>query len=696
MGLLRRIKRAIKKVVSGVAKVASFLIGPVSTPYQTTQSISQTSASTGPERLDGTLVNFQGGSIPVPVVYGFRKIGGTRVFVSTNGTDNKYLFVAIVFAEGQCVGLSEDGGFGEDHRSPLYIDDTNVQLTSYSHGVVAEPTKGPYKDRLKVQFFDGREIQTSASTNNGVFSNLDGSGGAPGWTDRHKLAGLCYYAMRFEWKKITTQEDANNNPYKGIPQIKVRLSGKMIFDPLEIQSNHGRAMDGTDPLRSTQRASYLRDIYPQGISNNVTFTNNFRSNGRYMGDDPVAVLLDYLRNPDYGKGIDDDRIDFDSFKDVCLKLSRTDTNRLFTCPVYIDTSQTMMNNVKIILQSFRGFLPYANGKFKCVMEAPEDQGLVGGDELTRFSGTMANIVTKKTFNDDNIVGGITIERPDKASRYNRVRITYTDGIKHGATAEAIFPPDTTSADYDGLLSTDNGEKLEGSFTIPWCTSENRAKLFAQLLLRRSRNNKVITFATNLSASDLIPTDLITIQNDAFGIDGPFRIQEMTIGQDGLIVITAVQHEPSIYVQDLNVFTQQQTDPVLNLPDPNLVQPPSGLTADSSQAQALSDGTRRIKISFTASPDPFLEDHHIQIKKSSEPFFTTIAQTEDTEVFYGPVAVGDKFDIRVFARNEIGRSSDKIKITAHTIANTYTPASGSATTVTGNSVSASIGTAELGA
>lgn len=693
MGLLRRIKRGIKKIVRGIGKVASFLLGPISTPYQTTQSIAQTSAAAGPEMLDGTLLNFQGGSVPVPVVYGFRKIGGTRVFVSTNGTDNKYLFVAFVLAEGQCVGLSEE--LRSEHESPLYIDDTNVRLTSYSHGVVAEPVSGsPYADRLKVQFFDGRVDQVSASTNNGVFSNLDSSGGAAGWTDRHKLSGLCYYAMRFEWKKITTQTEANNNPYKGIPQIKVRLSGKMIFDPLEISSNHGRAMDGTDALRATQKASYLRDIYPQGQVGASTYTNNFRSTGRYMGDDPVAVLLDYLRNPDYGKGIDDDRIDFDSFKAAAILTANTDVQRLFTCPMVLDSSQTLMNNVKIILQSFRGFLPYANGKFKLVMEHTEDTSV--SDPTSDFSGTEANVATKKTFTDDNIVGGITIERPDKASRFNRVRITYTDGIFHGASAEAVFPEDTSSSDYQGLLAEDNGEQLEGSFTIPWCTSETRAKLFAQLLLRRSRNNKAVTFATNLGASDLIPTDLITIQNDAFGIDGPFRIQEMTIGQDGLIVISAVEHEATIYDQDLNTFTQQQTAPVLNLPDPNLVQPPSGLTADSGQTQSLSDGTRRIKISFTASPDPFLEDHHIQIKKSSEPDFTTIAQTEDTEVFYGPVAVGDKFDIRVFARNEIGRSSDKIKITAHTIANTYTPASGSATTVTGNSVSASIGTAELGA
>ena len=55
----------------------------------------------------------------IPVVYGTRMIGGVRVFVSTNGTNNKYLYVAQVLAEGQINALSS-----------ILIDDNVVPLSS--------------------------------------------------------------------------------------------------------------------------------------------------------------------------------------------------------------------------------------------------------------------------------------------------------------------------------------------------------------------------------------------------------------------------------------------------------------------------------------------------------------------------------------------------------------------------------------
>jgi len=705
MGLFSRIKRAVKKVARSIKKVASFLVSPVATPFSTTQSIPQISNDTGPQQLDGTLLNFQGGSNKIPVIYGFRKVGGTRVFVSTNGTNNKYLYVAIVFCEGPIVGLS-----GLD---PLWIDDTQVPLSSYDHGVVAEPTAGPYKDRLKVQFFDGRgSMNTSAhysanytdtgngivpltGSQDGVFADIDGSGGAPGWTVDHQISGLAWYAMRFEWKKIDTQDDANNNPYKGIPQVKVRLHGKLIFDAQEIGSDHGFAT-GT---------SYLNDVANSHGGNIATGGTNRGSLGQgNFGDNPVSVLLDYLRNPDYGKGLEDNKIDFDSFRDSARQLQTTQQTvitptfngaiRMFTCPIYVDTGQSIMNNIKIILQSFRGMLPYSNGKYKCVLEGTED--VVIGNHLNEYSGNLANINTVKTFNNDNIVGGITIERPDRSTRLNRVRITFTDGIDQGATSEAIFPPD--GSDYDALLTEDNGEKLESSFTIPWCTFEPRAHLFAQLLVRKSRNNTVISFATNLGASDLIPSNLITVVNTSFGINGPFRITDMTMSADGLIVITAIEHQPSIYVQDLNSFNALGTDPVLNLPNPFTVEQ-VGTPVLLEDAGITSVGIGKLLCTWSATTDPFLDRYHVQIKKESEPSssFQTVGTTQDTKYLIDGLETGVEYRTRVFVENTLNRRSQAIfSNNARKVTPLYTPAGGSTTAVTTNKVTTSIGSTELGA
>ena len=49
----------------------------------------------------GLLVNKQSNDANIPVIYGERLTGGTRVFMETSGTDNTYLYMAIVMAEGE-------------------------------------------------------------------------------------------------------------------------------------------------------------------------------------------------------------------------------------------------------------------------------------------------------------------------------------------------------------------------------------------------------------------------------------------------------------------------------------------------------------------------------------------------------------------------------------------------------------------
>ena len=43
----------------------------------------------------GILLNKQSNDANIPVIYGERLVGGTRVFLETSGTDNTYLYMAI-------------------------------------------------------------------------------------------------------------------------------------------------------------------------------------------------------------------------------------------------------------------------------------------------------------------------------------------------------------------------------------------------------------------------------------------------------------------------------------------------------------------------------------------------------------------------------------------------------------------------
>ena len=53
------------------------------------------------QQAQGILVNKFRANASIPVVYGTRKVGGNVVFLETSGTDNQYLYMALVLSEGE-------------------------------------------------------------------------------------------------------------------------------------------------------------------------------------------------------------------------------------------------------------------------------------------------------------------------------------------------------------------------------------------------------------------------------------------------------------------------------------------------------------------------------------------------------------------------------------------------------------------
>ena len=201
-----------------------------------------------PEEERGVLINKQSNNAPIPVVYGRRQVGITRVFVESSGTDNQYLYMAGVLCEGEIEEVEQ-----------IFIDDKQVIFDgALDHGVVREVAGGDanfYKDssHIQVQAFNGTDTQVASS----ILTN------STNWTSNHKLSGVAYLAFRFKW---------NQDIFSSIPQVRVTLKGKKVYDP--------------------------RDTTTKWTPNSA------------------LVLLDYLRNSRYGKGLPDSAFesDFASFK----------------------------------------------------------------------------------------------------------------------------------------------------------------------------------------------------------------------------------------------------------------------------------------------------------------------------------------------------------------------------------------------
>ena len=302
--IFRAVNKVIKSIVKIITKPLSWLMPDIDIPDFGTTDFD--------DFEKGILLNKQSNDASVPIIYGERLIGGIRVFMETSGTDNTYLYMALVMCEGEINGITE-----------IRVDDKVVtfasSLADNTEVEVASSDGNFFKDsasliRLEPHF--GSDGQ-SASSLLGTLSS---------WGSNHKLSGLAYLAIRFTW---------NQDAFNSIPKVQAKVQGKKIV---------------------TLNSSL--------VESSPTFSAN-----------PAFCLLDYLRNERYGKGIPTADIDLQSFRDasvVCdtqvTPFSGGSDINLFDCNAVLDTSKKVIENVRELLKGCRGFLPYTSGKYKLIIE----------------------------------------------------------------------------------------------------------------------------------------------------------------------------------------------------------------------------------------------------------------------------------------------------------------------------------------
>nr|BAR20259.1 phage tail protein [uncultured Mediterranean phage uvMED] len=260
----------------------------------------------------GILVNKQSNDATIPVVYGERLLGGVRVFLETSGSDNEFLYMAIILCEGEINSIEQ-----------IRVDDKVVTfdgaLSDNTQRSVASSDGNFYKDAVSyitVEPHLGSDGQSSSS----LLSTLSS------WGSNHKLSGLAYLAFKFKW---------NQDVFSSIPKVQAKIKGKKV----------------------------------------VTLASNLSESSATFSSNPAFCLLDYLRNTRYGKGLATTDIDLQSFYDasqVCVTQvppysGGSDIN-IFDCNAVIDTSKKIIENVRIFLTGCRGYLPYTGGKYKLIIE----------------------------------------------------------------------------------------------------------------------------------------------------------------------------------------------------------------------------------------------------------------------------------------------------------------------------------------
>lgn len=231
----------------------------------------QKQAKKAAEAMAGVLVNKESNIQAIPVIYGTRRVGGTRVFVHTQGGDkNEYLYMALVLCEGEVNSITDI----ELDRKPI-TDARFSGLTSY-------------------QVFTGTDGQAASWLLSATSK----------WGSNHKLSGIAYIALRLKW-----DQDA----FSGIPDVTALVQGKKVYNPSTQTTafSDNPALCIRDYLTNTRygkglSSSQINDTaFNQAVTDIANFTVTeysggpsnvqlFRCNAVIDTDDPIFQNLEKM------------------------------------------------------------------------------------------------------------------------------------------------------------------------------------------------------------------------------------------------------------------------------------------------------------------------------------------------------------------------------------------------------------------
>lgn len=502
--VVEAIVEVIVDVVVGIVDFVGDVIGFVLNPFGAFGGAGDV-ADPG-AAAQGVTVTRNGSNVPIPVVYGHRKLGGANIFTETNGVENANLYVVYALCEGEIQGL---------HK--IFVNDIELPRTGQDYPIGTEQTvtEGRYANRISFQFFNGTETQSQSS-----LANQSASWGSK----RRRLPGVAYVVMRFYWAPVETQDDVDANPFGGgIPQVNFEVFGKKVYD-----------------------------VTTHGSGENLS--GSYANRTKTYSTNPSNCFLDYLENPRYGAGQATDTINAETFKIAANKFNQTvsysnnQSGRAMTMHAVVDTSQQVINNSKLLLTGCRSIFPWVNGRYKLKVE--------DGGHPTDISSATVNVAYDVDANE--IIGGVKLVGERKSSKYNRVIVNYIDPDKAFSNQQVTF-------ERAGDLARDNNEILVNEFTFHTLTNAAVARDIAQMIYDKSRTQSQISFVATQELLDVEVGDIITVTDDIVGLSGDtYRVVGMKLKNDLTLDIEAVEHDATLY--PFVTGEQIEIPPPIYLPD----------------------------------------------------------------------------------------------------------------------------------
>lgn len=305
------------------------------------------------DNASGLLTNEASPVAHIPVIYGNRIIGGTRVFIESAGDKNKDLYLVFALCEGEINGIQKVYFNDEE------VFDPGTGVSYFNQTSHYTPITGSdYAGFAEMQVRNGTDTQTEFDL---ISDDLTS------WTSDHKLSGVACVAF-----KLTYDKDAFAS---GLPNITFEVAGKKVYNPSDSTTAWSRnpALCLRDYLTNTR--------YGRGIPSSMIDDTSFTTAKTYCDDD-VTIF-----NPSGGGSY---------------------TGPRYTCNGVVDTGQTSLTIVRELLSSCRGMLVFTGGKYRLIIDKVEtasfsfdEDNIVGAWTISLGSKTNTyNRVKAQFFNPD--------------------------------------------------------------------------------------------------------------------------------------------------------------------------------------------------------------------------------------------------------------------------------------------------------
>jgi hypothetical protein len=559
--------------------ITQAIIFVISTAYQVDQAKKlKKKQQAAAEARKGSQFSVNSEAINLPLVYGRQLVAGVQFdhkvspnFIAGTPESDTNIFLSNLTApyriSGSTLlkmsGFSHVGGGNVANSSSMLgssVTGTKNEFMFIKHALCYSGINAIKHVMVNSKPFNSREFkkgQRIVVHPNGGTDNMLQNNGYP---SLDKFTNVCYASEVFRL-------DREENNYSGAPSTQYLIEGMKVHSV-------DRTSDGGG--------------YAYSISQSKSYSNN-----------PAYVLLDYLTNTIYGKGLPTSQVDLASFYDaavICgtevlsnkviaghvhgnkplttyptfsqfpdpntwgfedVYAKATDTGQFYAWNKTGGDDKNPTGSWSTITAPKRDIPLY-----ECNMTIDTERPMRDNIEDIMSSMNMAELtwdsqgryklsleypssysdlqgLVTQSFNKDNIIrDSFNVTFPTALDRYNQVTVSFLNEHEDFKTDTVSWPEKGTTV-YNSYFSEDNSQTFETTISPPHITDPYHALAQAEQMVRTSRSIYTISFVTNRDGLSVEPGDFVDVELEEGGFGTPkiIRVTDVKIREDFTVEIT---------------------------------------------------------------------------------------------------------------------------------------------------------------